>query len=79
MAGRRLRKLDLDGVQMGYVGTGIWAGLAVAATLLGDQLAAADRLWWRDVTYAGFVLGLIGLRHVVLRRRRLLAGEEDPN
>lgn len=77
MAARRLQKLDLDGVQVGYVGTGVWAVLAVAATLLRDTLAEHDVLWWRDVTYAGVVLGIIGLRHVLQRRRRLQAGEED--
>lgn len=77
MAPRRLKKLDLDGVQTAYVGTGIWAALALAATLWADGLAARGVLWWRDVTYAGVVIGLIGLRHVVQRRRRLDAGEED--
>lgn len=77
MAPRRLKKLDLDGVQVAYVGTGIWAVLAVAATLLSDRLSAAGVLWWRDVTYAGVVIGLIGLRHVILRRRHLAAGEDD--
>lgn len=79
MAARRLKKLDTDAVQLGYVGTGIWAVLAVAATLSSSWLEQNDSLWWRDVTYAGVVLGLIGLRHVVLRRRRLAAGEDDPN
>lgn len=77
MAGRRLQKLDLDGVQVGYVGTGTWTVLAVAATLLQDRLGAAGVLWWRDVAYAGVVLGVIGTRHVVIRRRHLQAGEED--
>lgn len=79
MAARRLKKLDLDGVQMGYAGTIAWGVLAVSATVLQDELAARDSLWWRDVTYAGVVLGLIGLRHVVVRRRRLELGEQDPN
>lgn len=79
MATRRLQKLDLDGVQVGYVGTAVWAVLAVAANLFHGQLEANGVLWWRDVTYAGVVLGLIGLRHVVIRRRRLRAGEEDVN
>lgn len=77
MPSRRLKKLDLDGVQVGYVGTVTWAVLAVAATLLHGRLEAHGVLWWRDVTYAGFVLGLIGLRHVLIRRRRLAAGEVD--
>lgn len=77
MAPRRLKKLDLDGVQTAYVGTGIWVALAVASTLLADALDARGVLWWRDVTYAGVVIGLLGLRHVVQRRRRLDAGEED--
>ena len=79
MAARRLKKLDLDGVQLGYVGTAVWGVLAVAATVLQDELAARDSLWWRDVTYAGVALGVIGLRHVVVRRRRLQLGEQDPN
>ena len=79
MAARRLKKLDLDGVQLGWVGTGIWSALAVAATLLQDELASRGSLWWRDVTYAGVVLGLIGTRHVTVRRNRLAAGEDDPN
>ena len=79
MAARRLQKLDLDGVQVGYVGTAVWAVLAVAATVLHGQLEANGVLWWRDVTYAGVTLGLIGLRHVLIRRRRLRAGEEDFN
>lgn len=77
MAARRLKKLDLDGVQVAYVGTGVWAVLAVAATLLHGLLATNGVLWWRDVTYAGVVVGLLGMRHVLLRRRRLRAGEED--
>lgn len=77
MPPRRLKKLDLDGVQVGYVGTATWAVLAVASTLLHGQLEAHGVLWWRDVTYAGFVLGLIGLRHVLARRRNLQAGVED--
>lgn len=79
MAARRLKKLDLDGVQLGAVGTGIWVVLAIAATLLQDQLSARGSLWWRDVAYAGVALGVIGLRHVVVRRNRLRAGESDPN
>jgi len=77
MPPRRLQKLDLDGVQVGYVGTTIWAVLAVAATLLHGWLEAHGIRWWRDVTYAGFVLGVIGLRHLLVRRRRLRAGEDD--
>lgn len=79
MAARRLQKVESDGVQLGYVGTGIWAVLAVLATLFQGSLEAEGMLWWRDVAYAGFVLGLIGLRHVIRRRRRLRAGIDDPN
>lgn len=79
MAARRLQKFDSDGVQLGYVGTGIWAVFALLTTLFSGTLEAEGMLWWRDVTYAGLVLGLIGLRHVLIRRRRLLAGEDDPN
>ena len=79
MAARRLQKLESDGVQLGYVGTAIWGILALLATLFQGTLEAEGMLWWRDVAYAGFVLGLIGLRHVLIRRRRLRAGIEDPN
>ena len=79
MAARRLQKLESDGVQLGYVGTTIWGILALLATLFQGTLEAEGMLWWRDVAYAGFVLGLIGLRHVLIRRRRLRAGIEDPN
>lgn len=79
MAARRLQKVESDGVQLGYVGTGIWAILAVLATVFQGTLEAEGMLWWRDVALAGFVLGLIGLRHVIRRRRRLRAGHDDPN
>lgn len=79
MAARRLQKLESDGVQLGSVGTAIWGVLALLATLFQGTLEAEGMLWWRDVAYAGFVLGLIGLRHVVIRRRRLRAGIDDPN
>ena len=79
MAARRLQKLDSDGVQLGYLGTGIWAVLAIAATLFQGTLEAEDMLWWRDIAYAVFLFKKNGLRHVIIRRRRLRAGIDDTN
>ena len=71
MPRRRLKVLEVDGVRPAYALTLLWAVLAVATTLGAGLLADYDILWWRDVTYAGVVIGVLGTRHVVKRRRRL--------
>ena len=71
MATQRIRRLDVDGVQAGIVGTAVWGISALLATLFGGILEDHGLLWWRDVAWAGVVIGLLGVRHVIRRRNRL--------
>lgn len=71
MANRRLRRLDLDGVQAGVVGTVAWALLALLSLVFSGFLSEHNILWWRDVAFAGVIIGLFGVRHVLRRRKRL--------
>ena len=68
---KRLKAKDVDGVSVGIIGTITWTVLAVAATLGSDLLREWDVLWWRDVTYSGVAVGILGSIHVIRRRRRL--------
>ena len=66
--------LDLDGVRTLQVGTLIWALATLALLPFHDALADAGRTWWIWTCLAGFLLGLVGLRHVTRRRTARKAG-----
>ena len=63
--------LAVDGISVAKFGTALWALVAVAAWIFRSNLEAAGLHEIPHIATAGVVLGLIGLRHVTRRKRRL--------
>lgn len=62
--------LDVDGVRAVTVGTVMWAVALVALLPFWSALEDDGRLWWIGTCAVGVLLGLVGLVHLRLRRRR---------
>jgi hypothetical protein len=60
--------LETDDVKIVAAGTGVWAVAFVVLLIL--RVTGADiHGWWLEMCAAGFLLGLLGVRYCVRRRR----------
>lgn len=60
----------MDAVRVVAGGTALWLVAFLVLLAFADPLAGADRLVWLWTALVGFLLGLLGLRLCVVRRRR---------
>ena len=60
--------LETDDVKVVLVGTALWLLALVVTAVFHDRLADDDRGDWVWIALAGFLLGLVALRHVLRRR-----------
>ena len=73
--GSRKRKeipaLESTGIGVAKAGTAVWFIIMIAAWLGRESLINTAFFELPQIATAGFILGLIGLRHVTRRARRL--------
>jgi uncharacterized protein DUF2530 len=60
--------LETDDVKVVVVGTAVWFVALVLTTVFHSRLADDGRGDWVWIALAGFLLGLVALRHAVRRR-----------
>lgn len=65
--------LEVDAVRVVAVATGGWLVLLLGLLPFAGRLADSGDLIWVQTAVVGLLLGLLGLRVCVLRRRRLRA------
>ncbi len=72
--------VDVDGIRVVTIGTGIFAVAAIVAALLLPRLEAQGRGWWLGVCVSGLGLGLVGLLYCWnrVRQRREGTGPAAP-
>ena len=71
--------LETDDVKVVVVGTAMWLVALLLTVVFHDRLADDGRGDWVWITLAGFLLGLVALRHAIRRRaamRREAAASE---
>lgn len=68
---RQIPALETTGIGVAKVGTAVWAVVMIAAWWMRETLQNTGLSELPQISTAGFLLGLIGLRHVTRRARRL--------
>lgn len=72
-----LRPVDVDGVAIVSLGTGLWAVALVLSVVFEGHLRRHGQRWWIAAAACGFGLGLLGIGYCVRRRSRLREGVLD--
>lgn len=70
--------VDVDGIAVVSLGTGLWAIALVFSLVFEEHLRRNGHLWWIAAAACGFGLGLLGIAYCVRRRNRLGAPETRP-
>jgi len=70
-ARKEIPALEATGIGVAKVGTAVWFIIMVGAWLMRESLINTAFSELPQIATAGFILGLIGLRHVTRRARRL--------
>jgi hypothetical protein len=66
-----LKPIETDGINLLYVGTFLFAIATFALIYQPDVIDDQTQMIWLRITIMGTVLGLIGLRIIKRRRKRL--------